>query len=40
MLREDIAAHATHFGLAVVTADPHFKLIEKEVKLDLQFMSL
>jgi len=35
-----IAAHASHFGLTVVTADPHFKLIEKEVKLDLQFMSL
>jgi predicted nucleic acid-binding protein len=35
-----IAAHAAHFGLTVVTADPHFKLIDKEVKLDLQFMSL
>lgn len=34
-----IATHASHFGLTVVTADPHFKLIEKEFKLDLQFMS-
>jgi len=34
-----IAAHAAYFGLTVVTADPHFRLIEKEVKLALEFMS-
>jgi len=35
-----ITAHAIHEGLTVVTADPHFKLINKKFKLDLEFMSL
>ncbi len=35
-----IAAHAIHHGLIVVTADPHFKLINKKFNLDLEFMNL
>lgn len=33
-----IAAHCIHYGLTIVTADPHFKLVNKKLKLKLKFL--
>ena len=33
-----IAAHAIHYDLTIVTADSHFKLINKNIRLKLQFL--
>jgi hypothetical protein len=35
-----IAAHALHHDLTLVTADPHFSLVNKKIKLDLEFFRL
>jgi len=33
-----IAAHCIHHDLTIITSDPHFKLVNKQIKLKLKFL--